>query len=104
MTSTSSLYLMAISSTLPSRTSCWNRGVVDMHGISLGLQHLFSSCVRITIQCPQLHHSGLLFSAAGGGGGSAPGPGCGCTFWINSALTKSANTAGCLLSSSKASL
>ena len=97
-TRTSSLYLMAISSTLPSKTSCWKRGVVEMHGIFLIQQHLFSACVGMILHSPHLHQSGVS------SGVGVPGPGCGWTCMFISPFTKSANTAGCLRKSSKASL
>ena len=109
---------MAISSTLASNTNCVNRGFAVIQGLSVLVQHLFSSCVGIGLQFWQLHQSGTSFggpgsgswsespgsgwSGSGTGEGSLPGslirtPTC------NSPLAISAYTAGWRLKSSTAS-
>ena len=100
ITRTSSRYLIAKSRTLPSKTRCWKRAVLDMHAIFVLQQHLFSSCVGITRHNPQLHQSGVSPAV----GWDAPGSDCGWPCTAIYPFTKSAKTAGCLLNSSTASL
>ena len=109
---------MAISSTLASNTNCVNSGFVVIQGLSVLVQHLFSSCVGIGLQLWQLHQSGTSFGGPGseswsespGSGLSGSGTGEGSlsgslmgTPTCNSPLAISAYTAGWRLKSSTAS-
>ena len=95
-TEKSSLYRIAISKTLPFKTSCANKGVVIHAHLDL-VQHLFSSCVGIIMQCPHLHHSSRSLSGGGFGGSNPSPPGI-------SPFAIPAKAAGCHLNNSIANL
>ena len=96
-TKKSSLYRIAISKTLPFKTSCANKRVVVIHARLDLVQHLFSSCVGIIMQCPHMHHSGRSPLGGGFGGSNPSPPGI-------SPFTISAKAAGCRLNNSRANL